>query len=220
MTDRTYPIEHLQISKNRTVVFVDLETTGFKPWAGARIIEFCAIKVSPDKTEYFHELSKPFLYSERSLLTLNPIITNLTHITNEMLTDCRCSFDVFLDFIKFIDGNTCIAHNSVFEKNFIDYYCTALNLNFDIKFLDTMPMFKKVFGVAKLSKLTESSLAHSAFDDTYQMLKLFKKCQVMDKENLKLCKPTVLTELARLSINNDVLKIAKVIRNKGYSLYS
>jgi DNA polymerase III epsilon subunit-like protein len=214
MTARTYPIPHTPISKKKSVVFVDLETSGFKPWAGARITEFCAIRVSPDKTEYFHELSKPFLYSEKSLLKLSPIIVNLTHITDEMLDSCRCSFDVFVDFINFIGKDTCIAHNSAFEKSFIDYYCKALRIDLDVKFMDTLPMFKSVFGQGKLSLLTESSAAHSAFDDTYQMLKLFKKCQVLNKDHIKLCKETVLTEYANSAIQEDIVKISSSIRNK------
>lgn len=214
MTNRTYPIPHTVISKKKTVVFVDLETTGFKPWAGARIIEFCAIKVSPDNTEYFHELAKPYLYSEKSPLKLSSVITELTHITDDMLVSCRDSFDVFVDFINFIGNDTCIAHNSSFEKTFIDYYCKALKLDVDVKFMDTLPMFKTVFGQGKLSALTESKMAHSAFDDTYQMLKLFKKCQTLDRDHIKLCKPTVLSEYAKSSIQDDIQKISKEIRNK------
>lgn len=209
MTNRTYPIDHLSIVKNKPVVFIDLETTGFKPWAGSRIIEFCAIKVHPDRTEYFHELAKPYLYSEKSLITISKLITDLTHITNDMVANARNSFDVFKDFLDFIGTDICIAHNAVFEKTFLDYYLRAIGRPGELIFRDTLPMFKTVFGQGKLSLLTESTLAHSAFDDTYQLIKLFKKCQDQNKEHVKLCKKVALSEYADQAINEDIVKISK-----------
>lgn len=211
LEQRTYPIEHIQVTKRQNVNFIDLETTGFKPWAGARIIEFCAIKVGPSEITYFHELAKPYLYSDKSLIQITPMIQNLTGITNEMVANARDSFEVFRDFIEFIGKDKCIAHNALFEKTFLDYYQRAIGDDREIIYMDTLPMFKKVFGQGKLSLLTESSLAHSAFDDTYQMLKVFKKAQMKDPNSIKLCKRVALTEYANNSISSDIVKISKTL---------
>lgn len=206
---RTYPIDHIKVSKTKTVNFIDLETTGFKPWAGARIIEFCAIKVSPDSTTYFHELAKPHLYSTKTLVSISAVIKDLTGISNEMVANARDSFEVFKDFLDFLGTDTCIAHNALFEKTFLDYYTRAIGDSRDLTYMDTLPMFKNVFGQGKLSVLTESSLAHSAFDDTYQMIKVFKKAMDKDPKSVKLCKKIALTEYAQNSISTDIAKISR-----------
>ena len=198
---RTFPIDHIKISNKETLVFVDLETSGFKPWAFGRIIEFGAIKVSPKKTETFHSLCKPNLkiYDDKPLW-ISKQIQSLTEIDNKDVADERDSFDVFEDFYEFVDGNVCIAHNARFEKTYIDFYCEYLGLYPLLTFRDTMPMFRAAFGCAKLSTLSESSLAHSAYDDSYQMLKLYKKALDLDKKNYKLCTEVTLPDSAKKSI--------------------
>lgn len=198
---RTYPIEHIKISKSKTFVFIDLETSHFQPWKWGRITEFAAIKVAPDETTYFHSLCKPnFHMHDTKPFWYKKEIQELTGITYEMLKTERDSFDVFIDFYNFIEGDVCIAHNAKFEKAYLDYYCKYLGIDDLITVRDTLPLFKKAFGCGKLSTLTESSDAHSAFDDSYQMLKLFKKAITTDPSLKSLCNEVELTDKAKASM--------------------
>lgn len=177
MESRVWEIPHIQLSKKKTVVFIDFETTGFTPQSTARIIEYSAIKVSPTESTIFHEMAKPYVNSPKSPIKIPSKIQELTQITDEMLESCDNTFDVFKRFYDFIDGHVCIAHNAKFEQLFIYYYCMKLGLPFNFTFRDTMPMFKEHYKVGALSKITNSDKAHMAFDDCWQMIRLMKECQ-------------------------------------------
>lgn len=201
---RTYPFEHIKISKKKTVVFIDFETTGFTPWNDCRIIEYSAIKVHPDYSEVFCELAKPTY--KRMPMEIPWRITELTGISNEMVEASRDTFEVFYQFYDFIKDCVCIAHNAKFEKTFIDFYCQCLGLENNIVFRDTMPMFKEHFGTAKLSAITNSPNAHMAFDDCYYMIKLMKECQEANFSLLKLMPEIFLPETTKKSITESVHK--------------
>lgn len=200
---RVFPIPHIPLSKNKTVCFIDFETTDLLPYRGARITEFAAIKVSPTETTYFHSLAKPYLYSKFQPIELSPRIIELTKITNEMLENQRPTFEVFYDFLDFIGDTVCLAYNARFEKTFIDYYCSALMIDKDIVVRETTNYIWKYFGKDKLSNLSESSLAHSALDDSFQMLKLFKQCTEINLKDAKLCEITKLSDKVKRAILED-----------------
>lgn len=210
MEERIWEIPHVQLSKQKTLVFVDFETTGFQPYAAARIIEYSAIKVTPTETTVFHSLAKPFLYSKNSPISIPANIYNLTKINNEMVADCKSTFHEFLKFFEFINGHICIAHNAQFEKTFVDYYCAFLGIYGDITWRCTMKMFKHQYGQGALSKITQSDKAHMAFDDCFHMLRLFNECKQTDPNLLKMMTEIELGDKTKKAIFEDINK-----RNKA-----
>lgn len=204
MDSRTWQVEHIPLSKNKTIIFVDFETTGFQPYAAARIIEYSAIKVSPTETTVFHSLAKPYLYSKNSPITIPANIINLTKIDNEMVANCKSTFHEFMKFFEFINGHICIAHNAQFEKTFVDYYCAFLGIYGDITWRCTMKMFKHHYGIGALSKITNSDKAHMAFDDCFHMRRLFNECKEADPNLLKMCGEIELGEKTKKAIFENI----------------
>ena len=197
---RTWEIPHISLSKEKTIAFVDFETTGFTPWTAARIIEYSAIIVTPTESNIFHTLAKPYAYSPKSPITIPPKIIDLTKITNEMVQDSPDTFSAFRQFHSFINGHICLAHNAKFEQIFYQWYCDFLGLPNNCTFRDTLPMFKEKYKIGALSKITNSENAHMAFDDCVSMIRLMKECQDDDPKLLKLCEVVQLTDKSKQAI--------------------
>ena len=203
---RNWEIPHIKFSSNKTIVFVDFETTGFKPWAAGRIIEYSAIKVTPDSTEVFQELAKPLMFSNKSAMRIPQRIEELTKITNEMVENAAGTFEVFSRFHDFIDGHICIAHNARFELTYYQWYCDFMKLPNNCVFRDTQPMFKEKYKQASLSKITSSENAHMAFDDCVSMIRLMKECQEADPKLMTLCGIVDLPESAKRAILENITR--------------
>ncbi len=96
-------------------VIVDLETTGLSPKNG-EIIEIGAIKVKNneviDKMDVFVRPSKPISY----------FTTNLTGITNEMVSEGLSINEALNAFDEFSEGYRLMAHNAKFDMSFLDAY--------------------------------------------------------------------------------------------------
>lgn len=91
---------------------IDLETTGLSPQFD-EIIEFAAIKYRDGKqVDIFNTLVNPGF-------SLDPFITDLTGITDEMLKCAPTVQDVIEDFVSFIGDDCVIGHNVGFDVNFI-----------------------------------------------------------------------------------------------------
>lgn len=204
MTLRTWEIPYINLSKTRTLVFIDFETSGFNPWTGARIIEYSAIKVSPDSNEIYQKLAFPSELPNKGRIWISKKIQELTEITNKDVENEPDTFELFKEFYEFVDGNICVAHNAKFEKSFMDWYCQILNLEVNYIFRDTMPMFKKHYGVGSLSKISNSENAHMAFDDCYQMIRLMKECKEVNPSLLQLMEVIELPESTKKNINESV----------------
>ena len=128
-------------------VLVDIETTGLSPQTD-EIIEIGAIKVKENKiVDQYDSLI-------RIDYPLNPFITNLTGITNEMLQKGKDSIQVLEEFMEFTGKDIIMGHNVNFDINFIYDKCEIyLDSYLKNDFVATMRIAKKVIPNCKNYKL-------------------------------------------------------------------
>lgn len=167
------------------IVF-DIETTGLSTeWD--EIIEIAAIKIiNGIPAEKFSSLIKPE----------NPIsdfITELTGISNDMVSDAPPVEEVLPKFLDFVGDSILVGHNVNFDVNFIYDSCIA-NLENELltnNFIDTMRISRRLLPDLKHHRLKDISEAlgviyenaHRAYNDcefTYQCL---EKMRIIADEN-------------------------------------
>lgn len=155
------------LSYEAEYVVVDVETTGFSPWQGDRIVELGAVRLTGSGEV------------KQTLSTLiNPEIptTGATHIhgiSMEMVQDAPTYKQVFDQFAQLLDGAVFVAHHAKFDEGFIsaESYRAGVKLN-RMPGLCTYWLSRQVLQLPnyKLATLTNhfginQELAHSAFDD-------------------------------------------------------
>ena len=90
----------------------DFETTGMSP-VHDRVVELAALRIDTDGEECaFQRLVNPGR-------PIPPAVTNIHHITDEMVADAPRFPAVAKDFLEFADGSTLVAHNAVFDLGFL-----------------------------------------------------------------------------------------------------
>lgn len=157
------------------VVF-DLETTGLES-AKDEIIEIGAVKISKGKiVSTFSTFVKPSV-------PIPAEITELTHITEDMVADAPAINYVLPDFYKYCYGCSLVAQNISFDYGFLSAIGKKMLYNFDNPQYDTMVMAReKLKGLKnyKLGTICEYlgiSLvgAHRAVNDCLATAKVFLK---------------------------------------------
>ncbi len=157
--------ERGQTLKDSFVVF-DLETTGLNPYRH-KIIEIGAVKiVNGIITERFSKFINP-------LVPVPYEIEELTGISDSMLAKAGLVEDVLPEFLEFCEGSVVVAHNAVFDVNFIRLKANELGLTVDFTVADTMTMARfllpelKTFNLKSVTKATGVILEnhHRAVDD-------------------------------------------------------
>lgn len=158
------------------IVF-DIETTGLNS-AFNEIIEISAIKVRNDKVvDEFSMLVKP-------QGKIGSFITNLTGITNEMVSDAPSIDKVLIDFLEFIEDDILIGHNVNFDINFV--YDNMVRLGYGTlnnDFVDNLRIARKVLteldhhrlGDLAEYYLIDSTGAHRGLKDSYMTYEIFLK---------------------------------------------
>ena len=128
-------------------VLVDIETTGLSPKKD-EIIEIGAIKVRENKiVDTYDTLLKIDGY-------LNPFITRLTGITNEMLEEGIEQQNALEGFVEFAGNEIIMGHNVNFDINFIYDKCESyLDYYLSNDFVDTMRIAKHVLPNVRNYKL-------------------------------------------------------------------
>lgn len=165
-----------------TIVFYDLETTGFNPYHD-NIIEIGAVKCVNNKIIKFNKL-----------ISIDKCLpTKISEITNILDSDLKGQpkIDIVLkDFIDFIneDGNDIylIAHNNdSFDRLFLENAFSKCNISLDcnIKYIDSLRFCQKLlpyrfsYSLKSLCKYYDINQenAHRAYDDAYNLYLLYKK---------------------------------------------
>jgi DNA polymerase III subunit epsilon len=120
--------------KRSRFVVIDVETTGFSPKNGDRVIEIGAVAI--EKREIIAEFS--------SLIDAGvsiPLQAQQVHgITNEMLKGQPVSDEVLPKFHDFIAGSTLVAHNAAFDIGFLRAEFAFLGMEFNNPCLCTLKM--------------------------------------------------------------------------------
>lgn len=150
-TPIAYNEDHVSL-KDATYVVFDTETTSLSAAYG-KLIEVAAVKMKDGEViAEFEEFIDPGF-------PLSPQTTELTHITNEMVRGSKSEEEVLRLFKEFCQGTIMVAHNAVFD---IDYINTAYS-NYGIEritepLIDTLTLAwalypdMKRYGLANLTK--------------------------------------------------------------------
>lgn len=158
-------------------VVIDLETTGLDPRFD-EIIEIAGIKYS-DNQEIgrFQSLVNPGI-------DIDPFITELTGISNDMLAEAPSLSSILPNFLNFVGQSIVIGHNINFDVNFIYDNAQCLSLSvFSNDFVDTMRLSRRLYKDMENHKLSTlvsylgvvESVEHRALSDCIRTHQCFLK---------------------------------------------
>ena len=118
---------------------IDVETTGCDPKED-RIIQVSCITIRNGQvSDQFDTLVNP----EKEI---NPFITNLTGITNEMVADAPTINEVMPSLLDFIGDDILVGHNVNFDINFIyDAAIQTVGSGLTNDFIDTLRLARRLF---------------------------------------------------------------------------
>jgi DNA polymerase III epsilon subunit family exonuclease len=90
----------------------DFETTGMSPVCD-RVVELAALRIDADGEEScYHSLVDPGR-------PIPPEVTNIHHITDDMVRGAPRFAAVGREFLEFAEGSTLVAHNARFDLGFL-----------------------------------------------------------------------------------------------------
>ena len=125
-------------STNRHVA-LDVETTGFSPQNGDRVIEIGAVAIEDqiivDEFSSFIDVDKMIPWQVRQV----------HGITNEMLEGEPKPDDVWSEFYEFIAGSILVAHNASFDIGFLRHEFALLGMSLNNRSLCTLKMSRKLY---------------------------------------------------------------------------
>ncbi len=168
--------EPSEFLKQNDVVVFDFETTGLE-FNKNEIIEIGAVKLKNG------ELSETFSCFVKPKSPIPEEITNITHITNEMVRDAYSVDKVIPDFYKFCYGCVIMAYNIDFDYKFLDFAAKKLGYNFNNRQVDALYLARlnvagaKNFKLASICAKLGVSLegAHRAVNDAVATAEVVKK---------------------------------------------
>ena len=171
------------------VVF-DIETTGFNSTSDS-IIEIGAVKINNGEiTDRFDELINPKRH-------IPEVITELTHITDDMVKDCDDEESVVRKFLNWTGSLPMVAHNAKFDTSFIIRACKQYDIEeFKNTVADTMEISRILnpeLSKHSLSALTkrygikfdESAHHRADYDAEGTALAFYKMCKILDDRNIE-----------------------------------
>ncbi len=179
----------------KSYIAFDVETTGLNPLEN-EIIEIGALKVRNGRvSERFMELIRPHA-------PISPEITQLTGITNEMVSSARERRQVLSDFLDFCEEDVLIGHNVSFDYSFMKAGAALDGMSFEKMGIDTLKIAKKVHKDLDSKSLgslceyykIENKSAHRAYHDALATAKLYQTlAHYFEETDPKLFAPVQLT---------------------------
>jgi len=202
---------------------IDIETTG----GSAHLEKITEIAV------FLHDGKE--ITGEYSTL-INPernipyFITNLTGITNEMVENAPCFYEIAKKLIELTEGRIFVAHNARFDYSFIRQEYKSLGYNFKRSILDTVALSRKLlpghcsYSLGNICKDLNIMIngRHRAGGDALATVKLFEILIAKDLE-LKESRPSLLknTKTSKLNPKLDINKVDSIPDEPGiYYFYN
>jgi len=162
---------------------IDIETTG----GSARHEKITEVAI------YLHDGEK---ITGEYVSLVNPernipyFITNLTGITNEMVSGAPCFFELAKDIVELTQGRTFVAHNARFDYSFIRQEFKSLGFNYKRNLLDTVSLSRKLlpghrsYSLGNICKdlRIEINGRHRAAGDALATVRLFEILIDKDRE--------------------------------------
>jgi DNA polymerase-3 subunit epsilon len=163
---------------HEAVVFFDTETTGLDPRSD-RIIELAAIRAEPDGDELRETARMDAYIKLPDGGTIPQRITELTHITDAMLSAEGVTQDeAAKQFIAMLQGEHIVmaAHNAHFDLGFTRPLLRGAHFG-HLEFLDTLTVYKdrrkyphKLASAIEAYGITGEQNSHRAIDDVSALL--------------------------------------------------
>ncbi|SOC36020.1 exonuclease domain-containing protein [Ureibacillus acetophenoni] len=133
-------VMYVPLDELKVVVF-DIETTGFYPERGDRILSIGATKMHGKKI-LEQELYYSLVFSD---LPVPKEVEELTGITAEDTKVASPLSDVLIKFFQFIGNTPLVAHHSNHERSFMQHFCNKLfKTSFKHRIVDTSFLLKIV----------------------------------------------------------------------------
>ena len=166
-----------------TFCVLDLETTGFS----AKTEKITEVGIMKLKNGEVIDSFSCFVNPEKHIPQR---VSEVTHITDEMVADSETIDKVFPKILEFIEGSVLVAHNAPFDIGFLKQNAKVLGHKFDYTYLDTLSLAKDLFPDYKryqLGKIAANlgikvEVAHRALDDVDTTVKVFNVMMDMLKE--------------------------------------
>lgn len=117
----------------------DVETTGMSA-RNNRIVEIAALHIERDgKVSRYESLVNP-------ACPIPERVTNIHHITNEMVADAPNFRQVGFEFLEFAEKSTLVAHNARFDLAFLQESLVRCGLpQWKGKTMDSLRLFKQAY---------------------------------------------------------------------------
>lgn len=130
------------------IVVLDTETTGLKPHSGDEIISIgaCEIKGGQILSQSFHKLINPFRPIPR-------FITELTGISEEMVSDAPDFCTVVCEFLDYLQDSIIVGHSIDFDINFLNYKLKPYRCKISNHCFDTGMISKALYPQNKIHTL-------------------------------------------------------------------
>lgn len=207
----------------RSYIAFDLETTGLNPGEN-EIIEIGALKVRDGKVrERFMEFACP-------KKAISPRVTDITGITNEMVSHARLSEAVVKDFLNFCEDDILIGHNVIFDYSFVKISAATQGMTFEKSGIDTLKIARKVHKEMESKSLEslckhyhiDNQAAHRAYHDALATAKLYQTlAHYFEEKEPKLFRPEQLQykpKKVSKATPKQVAFLKKLIHNKGITV--